>query len=153
MIPLPPDSYMQLLGRVIYAVTYLEGSVLNDLPSIPSLPTEFDLQKLVGQTTGALGRYLIAHAPKVTDRATRTWLEHAGQALVDVAEDRNPVLHARPHSLPNGDQQLLRWHYKRPATSTDPWEQETFAVDEVYLTALEAKIHDYLGQLEPLRVI
>lgn len=108
-ISYPEDDYLNLVGRLAYAVTFLEGLVLYDLPRLKDhLPSKLTLKELAGGTTGGIGKLITDHAQKATHPAVATWLKVAGQLLCRAAKIRNPVLHARPATIDN-QQQLFRW--------------------------------------------
>lgn len=157
MIPLPPPTYMDALARVIYAVTYLEGLIIWDIASVSTqLPPEFETRLIVTKTTGGIGHYLVKHASKVSNSTFQSWIYAGGTALIDVTDDRNDVLHARPVTAPSGQQQLQRFHWvegPKDSAGKVTWVQRDFPIDEAALLALEAKIHSHIATLSTTRFV
>jgi len=133
VVPYPEDDYLLLLGRLVYAVGYLEWSVLGELPSA-------QIERLAGQTTGALGSSLAGRPTlrKVADSALREWIRKGGKELQEVAPKRDMVLHARPATDPDERQRLYRWHPRR--------EESEWITDEL-LNQILADICDRLRRL------
>jgi hypothetical protein len=144
MVPFPDEDYLLALGRLSYAVSYLEWTVLGDLPRVSGLPPELQLRALVGNTTGAMGRRMgdARLLAKVADPKVRAWLEAAGEHLVEVAARRNSVLHARPATV-EGRQRLHRW---------DPTRGEFYTVTDQLLEEILVDIKERIGNLGTLRI-
>jgi hypothetical protein len=138
------DEYLLALGRLCYAVSYLEWSVLGDLPRISGLPQELQLRNLAGHSTGTIGRRFSDPAilGKVDAPDVRSWLETAGEHLTAVAKRRNSVLHARPATI-DGKQRLHRW---------SPDHDEVFTITEELLEEILADITDRLRDLTSRRI-
>jgi len=108
LIPYPVNDYLLLIGRLAYAVTYMEGSVLFDLPRHRKrLPSALTAETLAGETTGTIARIIADNLSEVSDPALSTWLTAAAQHLDAAAKVRNPILQARPATVDG--QRLHRW--------------------------------------------
>jgi hypothetical protein len=131
--PFPEDEYVLAIGKLAYAVSYLEWGVLGDLPHISGLPQELSLERLAGLSTGQIAKRLKEPAvlAKVIDVRLREWLSLAGDILAAASSVRNSILHARPATI-GGHQRLYRW---------DPVRGETFAIEATFLA-------DALGTVE-----
>jgi len=128
------EGYVAALGHFIYVVSYLEWCVLGDLPHLQGLPSELEVSRLAGETTGVIGRRIGAHLAKVGDPALRRWLDAAARSLTEVADLRNHVLHARPATV-NGRHVLYRWRPPHDAVAiTDEWLSEHTAEVETRIT-------------------
>ena len=128
------EGYVAELGHFIYVVSYLESCVLGDLPHLQGLPSELDVSRLAGKTTGDIGRRIGAHLAKVGDPAIRLWLDAAARNLKEVADIRNHVLHARPATV-DERQVLYRWRPPHDAFAiTDQWLSERTAEVEARIT-------------------
>ncbi|GAA2574281.1 hypothetical protein [Pseudonocardia hydrocarbonoxydans] len=139
-VPYPDDGHLLKIGRLAYAVTYLEGMVLFDLPGTGAqLPTAITLAKLGGKPTGLIARLLRDHAPHLADPALREYLVAAGDALAAVATIRNAVLHARPATI-DDQQRLNRAHAGEHFVITDAW-----------LDAKTAEIEQYVRTVSDVR--
>lgn len=54
-IPFPEDEHLALIGRLAYAVTYLEGAAICDLLRHAAvLPAELSVEALAGKGTGEI---------------------------------------------------------------------------------------------------
>lgn len=130
-------EYTQLLGDVVYAVSGLEWRVLGDLASVQPPLAGFDIKKFVGLTTNAIGRAALKLSEDLEDDPEMSrFLSTAAEAVADVAQRRNHVLHARPATDPQGQQRLLRlrWFDDKPIN---------FWIDEEYLHGLLAVIREW----------
>jgi hypothetical protein len=144
-IPYPDDAYISLVGRLAYAVTYLEGLVVNDLYRLRHhLPAELTLEKLAGEPTGVIGKLVTRHAQEASHPVVVAWLDAAGPILSKAAKIRNPVLHARPATTPDNKQQLFRWH---------PREQFPITAERLRqgIAEIERVIHELSDYRPPLR--
>lgn len=139
-IALPEPQYLESIGRYAYAVSSLEWSILGGIPHLEGLPAALTVDVLAPKTTGGIGHALLRHAPDVNDSATREWLEAGGRALVELAETRNALLHARPATV-EGKQRLFRW---LPGTA--------FAITDEWLAAQERNFEALADQVRRLRV-
>jgi hypothetical protein len=144
-LPFPGVKYLVALGRVAYAVAYLEWAVLGDLALIPGLPPELQLDALEGLTSHSIGRKLTD--PKlldlVSDPRVREWLEAGGRHLTAVATKRNSVLHARPATV-DGRQRLTRLDRRR---------EEIFTITDELLDELLRDIAQRVRDIDNSRVI
>lgn len=107
-VPYPDDTYLTLLGKAAYAVSYLEWTALGDLSGLPGLPSELSLAKLAGKTTRQIADTFDRHATKVGDPASRHFVQAAATELRGISARRNDILHARPATI-GGEQRLYRW--------------------------------------------
>jgi hypothetical protein len=140
VVPYPDDGYLLKIGRLAYAVTYLEGMVLFDLPGTGrQLPTAVTLAELGGKPTGVIAGRLRNNAPQLADPALREYLVAAGDALAAVATIRNAVLHARPATI-DEQQRLNRAHAG-----------EQFVITDVWLDAKTAEIEQYVRTVSDVR--
>jgi hypothetical protein len=127
----PDDPYLTQIGRLAYAVSGLEWSVLGDLPRHAAvLPPALNVGALAGQTTGRIARAIQQHLHDVQDQDVQAWLKESASALLVVSDIRNHVLHARPATL-DGQQRLYRWRQGRDSFPiTDQWlEEETDLIE------------------------
>lgn len=137
MIPLqiPDRGFLQRIGLVVFLVAELEGLLKTDLVRFhPLLPPELDFggpqgQAVTGMTTAQLGKYFVAHAPKSTDPEVADYYRVGGEALVEIAPNRNAMLHSQPGVDgydPDQKLRLLRWRvsetkYEAPHMISDEW--------------------------------
>jgi hypothetical protein len=111
------------------------------------VPPELELMKLSGMTTRRMGDYLVTHAPKSTDAQLAECLAAGGRALVEIAPQRNAMLHSRPVTDPDDPESrtgLLRWHIEK-----DP--QEVHLISDEWLDRLVERIDDIQAELNTLR--
>jgi len=109
MLAYPEDSYLIQVGRLAYAVSSLEWSVLGDLTHHASaLPAALAIGTLAGQTTGKIAEKIKQHLNAVQDNAVREWLKTSADALTEASIIRNHFLHARPATI-DDQQRLYRW--------------------------------------------
>lgn len=122
----PGDAYLQRIGELAYGVSSLEWTLLGDLHRLSAhLPTDLTVANLAGRTTGGIAQRLRAAVPSVAHGATALYLSTGADALAEVSEIRNAVLHARPATI-DGQQRLYRWR-SRPSEAyaiTDEWLDE-----------------------------
>ncbi|MDV7992079.1 hypothetical protein [Rhodococcus sp. IEGM 1374] len=111
-IPFPDDDYLAAIGRMTYAIGYLEWSILGDLPQIDGLPEALTVEKLAGKTVADIGKTLQSNLDGVEDSETRAWLKMAADYLLSFSNRRNAVLHGRPATTDDGEPQLSRWTKK-----------------------------------------
>ena len=120
---LPDGAYLERIGTVAYLTSSVEWTILGDIPRLGDrLPPTINLNDLAGKTTGKIGRLLSRYAPQVAEPGLAAYLTAAGDALTEIADMRNTVLHARPATQPDGRQRLYRW---LPSGSS------LFVIDEV----------------------
>ena len=132
---LPEGEYLRRVGLVAYLVSAVEGLLLFDLPRFGSaLPPEISVDQLVGKTTGSMGRYLKKHGPNCTDQNIADYLAAGADALIEIADLRNSVLHARPATDADGRSRLYRW-YPSEMFFIDDDRLDSFArrIDELHL--------------------
>lgn len=145
MIAFPEHEYLTEIGKLAYAVSYLEWSVLGDLPHIKTLlGGKALLVKLAGRTTGQIANELTRAAAAVTDARTHEWLVAGAKHLAAVADLRNSVLHARPATI-NGKQRLYRWAPDRAPSA--------FAVTTEKLRDMTADVSRRCREFAALRLI
>jgi hypothetical protein len=150
-IPYPDDAegdeYLRLVGRLVYAVGYLEWGVLGDLARHATVvPSALSVAELAGQTTGTIAERIRQQVSAVTDPAVAAWLRAGSEHLDRAAKIRNPVLHARPTTV--GDaQRLHRW---KAADRRGGAESLTITVQVLRdgIAEIERRGRD-LGQLRP----
>ena len=145
MIPYPEDEYVIAIGKLAYAVSYLEWAILGDLPHISGLPPQIGIEALTGKTTGGIADVIGSRAvlAQVSDPVIQNWLSEASTHLKAVSQARNGILHARPATI-NGRQRLNRW---------DPSRGETFAVEIDRINGLLEDIYARLSALNAIRLI
>lgn len=113
-LPYPEDDYLRELGRLAYAVQYLEGGIYDLLQVLEiSMPKGFDA--LEGRSTGQLAHDFagarVAPGPRAV--AIQAWVDEMALQLGRIAPLRNGVLHARPATSPDGQQRLHRRNVQR----------------------------------------
>jgi hypothetical protein len=59
----PDDSYLLLLGKVVYSIASLEGLLVFDLPRMPDTVDGLTPDALAGKTTTGIGKLLQNRAP------------------------------------------------------------------------------------------
>lgn len=118
----PDDPYLAQVGRLAYAVSGLEWSVLGDLSGHAAvLPPALSVGALAGKSTGRIADTIKRHLNDVRDKDVQAWLREGANALDAVSDIRNHVLHARPATI-NGQQRLYRWREANDAFPiTDQW--------------------------------
>lgn len=125
----PGDDYLRRIGELAYAVSSLEWTLLGDLHRLSAtLPATLTVSELAGATTGRIARQLRQGAALATAPEVATYLIAGGDALAEVAELRNAVLHARPTTI-DGEQRLYRWR-SQPAEAyaiSDDWFDDALA--------------------------
>jgi hypothetical protein len=138
---IPEDKYLQKVGLVAYLVASMEGLLLFDLPRLEQmLPPELNVANLAGRTTRDLGEQLVKHATQCTDRQVAAYLEAGGNALIEVAPQRNAVLHARPATDDLGRTRLYRWRLP-----------EAHFIDDTWLNRLVQRIDELRAELDAIR--
>ncbi|MFI6986449.1 hypothetical protein ACIBSV_48975 [Embleya sp. NPDC050154] len=120
----PDDTYLSKLGRLTYSLALVESTVLAHLAHLPGLPPALTARKLTGRTLEAIARALSdpANLAKVTEPATRTYLDAAGEELAAAARashavararaaehDEAPRLHRRPDHTTAGTDITTTW--------------------------------------------
>lgn len=146
-VALPDDEYLLRLGKVAYAVSYVEWTVLGDLYGLRDrLPANLTVQHLAGKTTGSIAKALRDALPEIADPEVHEFIEASAEVLADLSTRRNQVLHARPATTEDGRQRLLRY---RPLPDGL---EEMFWIDDQFLDDLMATItvgERRMGTLRP----
>lgn len=105
-MPTPPPGYLEKVGELAYAVADLEWAIVGDGRVAMA---GIDQVELLGLSTGQIGRKLQAAAVDLAARPRiQLFVATSADALIDVADRRNAVLHARPYRSPEGEMLLLR---------------------------------------------
>lgn len=121
-ISVPDDAYLRRIGLAAYLVSALEGLLIFDLPQWENaVPAELSVDQLAGKTTHAVGKLLIKHAPRCTDENLSAYLATGGQALLEISDERNAMLHARPATDEGRQQRLYRWRPPDTYFISDEW--------------------------------
>ena len=109
-VALPESEYLQRVGEVAYAASYLEWTLLGDLNRLSDrLPDDFSLDALEQKTMGRISSMTKQAAEQCGDPEIRCYLETTARALDVVKNVRNDVLHAHPATMsPDGKQRLYR---------------------------------------------
>jgi hypothetical protein len=145
---LPDRDYLALIGELAYRVSYLEWLVLGDLGNALPRPTGIDVPSLMGKSTGQIAGAVA--------QAARGWGEElellrfgelAAEALGDVSQRRNHVLHARPATTEVGKQMLLRDRWKGNG------QRENFWITPEYLREQIAAVEDWTSRLQAIRLL
>ncbi|MFE2869865.1 hypothetical protein [Embleya sp. NPDC059259] len=111
----PDDTYLSKLGRLTYSLTLLESTALAHLAQLTGLPTVLTARKLTGRTLEAIAHAVTdpANLAKVTDPATRAYVDAAGGERAAAARAGHGVTHAR--AADPGEEPRL---HRRPDRST-----------------------------------
>jgi hypothetical protein len=140
----PSRDYLAKLGELAYLVSHLEWEVIGD---IRIAATDVDAVKLLGLSTGTIARTLEQAALTLKDRPNvHHFVSTSAKALLDVADRRNGVLHARPGTAPSGDEQLLRL---REGKDGKP---ERFWIDQDHLDRQIAAVRYWIDRVEAARL-
>ncbi len=105
--PTPDDAYLMLLGRAAYTWAYTEWSLLY----IIKWATGEDLSHLVGGTGGRIVRRFesVVDDLEAPDNL-RDGARESARRLLALNDRRNDLLHARPATTPDTEEQRLnRW--------------------------------------------
>jgi hypothetical protein len=130
-IPFPGNEYLIRIGRVAYSVSYLEALILNDLAHAPGISDALSAEALAMDPTGRIRDVIERELQNSTDPESKEWLIACVHALSVASRHRNDVLHARPITNSEGEQELLRWDGRKSPPAT------TAITMEVMLTWLE----------------
>jgi hypothetical protein len=145
----PEDNYLRKLGLVVELVASVEGLLIHAVPQFQHLvPPELNLMKLSGMTTHRMGEYLVAKGKKSTDPQVAAYFVAGGKALVEIAPQRNAMLHARP--VTDGDDpehriRLLRWRVEEGVS------EEVHLISDDWLDRLVERIDDIQVELNAIR--
>lgn len=149
-VGLPEDKYLQRIGEIAYAASYIEWTLLGDIPRLQDrLPDDFCLEKLESKTTGSIAKAAQEAAKQCQDGEVRAYLEVMGKALSTMAEIRNDVLHARPatYDTTSGTQRLFR---AKVDTTRKPTGERIW-IDEKWLDEQVDRINQALDDIEAVR--
>lgn len=143
----PPSRPMLIcvLAVAMYAVSYLEWALLGDLPRLADPPQELSIEGLSRSSMGQVAA-AVRRGSSPADFAERAWLEAAADALAEVVERRNQVVHAHPATV-DGEQMLYRW---ATLTQTKPHEAE--AITHQDLEAFRELAYEHLRRMNALRL-
>lgn len=132
-IAYPENAYLAELGRLAYAVQYLEG-LIYDLALVPELQMRVSIDDLEGMTMNRIATEFrmatFATGPRQAD--VQAFASEMSLQLDKVAPLRNSVLHARPATV-DGKQRLARRNVRLG---------EFFTVDEAKLADTIAVVED-----------
>ncbi len=146
MITFPPDSYMRALAEAMYAVSYLEWALLGDISRLTAPPADLSVEGLSRSTMGTVATTVRRAAAVAALRSEATWLSAAADALEEVVDRRNQVVHVHPATI--GDEQMLyRW-----AAATPTKAHEALAITEDQLVALRDLAYDHLRRMNAVRL-
>jgi hypothetical protein len=137
---------MRAIAEAMYAVSYLEWALLGDLPRLTDPPQELSIEGLSRSSMGQVAAAVRRGATSATDSAERAWLDAAADALAEVVERRNQVVHAHPATV-GGEQVLYRW-----ATGTQTKPHEAEAITRRDLEALRDLAYEHLRRMNALRL-
>lgn len=151
MLPvvLPNRDYLALIGELAYRVSYLEWLVFGDLANSLPRPTDIDVPSLMGKSTGQIaGAVARAAEGWDDDSELQAFGELAAEALADVSQRRNHVLHARPARTENGEEMLLRDRWQSNGQRDNFWITQEYLEDQI---AAVEEWTDRLKVIRPLR--
>ncbi|MFF7250630.1 hypothetical protein ACFZBU_42980 [Embleya sp. NPDC008237] len=139
----PDDTYLSKLGRLTYSLALLESTALAHLAQLPGLPPALTARKLTGRTLEAIARTVTdpANLTKVTDPATRTYLDAAGEELAAAARTSHALTHAR--AADPGEQPRLHRRPDHTTAGTD--------ITTTWLDHAQAELDDALRRLGEVR--
>ncbi len=100
VVPFPNDNYMRALAEAHFALSYLEWAVLGDLSRLSQPPPGLSVAKLSRSTLGHKLKVLES-AETSAPNGEKEWLRAAVEALKDVIDARNKVVHANPATVAN----------------------------------------------------
>lgn len=132
-VALPDTEYLIRIGEIAYAVSSLEWTLIGDLYQYGGdLPDSLLPSQLEPSTTGNIGEKASNAAKNMQPGPLRDYVEACGQALDEVAEIRNDILHARPATHPDQGQRLHRAGVKREGRKP-VLDGRRFWIDDDYL--------------------
>lgn len=145
---LPDRDYLALIGELAYRVSYLEWLVIGDLANALPCPPGIDAPALMGKSTGQIAGAVAGAATGWDDEPElKQFGSLAAEALSDVSQRRNHVLHARPATTGAGEQMLLR----------DRWQsngqRDSFLITPEYLREQIAAVEEWTGRLSAIRLL
>ena len=143
-IPYPADRYLLELGRLTYAVQYLEGQIY-DLAHVPELTMRVGIDEMEGYSMSRLSTEFRSAtvAPGPRQAAVHAWVDEMAEQLDKVARARNGILHARPTTV-DGKQRLHRRNLRLG---------EHFTVDEEKLAEVIQIVEEAIMATSSKRVI
>ena len=146
MITFPSESYMRALAETLYAVSYLEWAIPGDLPRLSQPTPWLSVEDLSRMTMGGVATKVRSAASASADPEGSAWLVAAADALEEVVEPRNQIVHSHPATV-DGAQVLYRW---AAATPTKPHEAQ--AVTLADLNRLRDLAYAHLRNLNAVRL-
>lgn len=150
-IALPEVEYLQRIGEIAYTASYIEWTLLGDIPRLKDrLPDSFCLDTLEPKTTGGIAKQAEAAASQCRDNAVRSYLEVMGRALSAIAGIRNDVLHARPAT----DDTKGRNQQRLYRVKVDPklkLTKDRFWINDDWLDTQVDTINEILDQINAVR--
>lgn len=142
----PDDDYLIQIGRAVYAVTYMESMVINDLQRIDGLSPGL-ADELSERTTGQIARRLEHEAEALPAGKGQDFLRLASAHLKAMAAKRNSLMHARPITADDSGTQRLHRGI-RGLTRQPEW----FTVESAWLENFLADWEARLSELSAARV-
>lgn len=142
---LPEDGYLSLVGQMAYMTTSLEGLIIFDLNGLSTyLPIELTASALAGKTTRTIGTFIQTHLESVTDPDVELYLANGANALIEVSEYRNDLLHARPATTEDGKTRLNRWTAGNPQNPQKAfWISSDWLVEKIErISQLQQELND-----------
>jgi hypothetical protein len=101
------DDYLLALGRAFYNFTYLEWVVVWTIVELsPTGSIAVPMGRPAGTIAKALTKAIAAATPPLS-RDLRHRLTEFAEAYRSAIRTRNKLLHAHPHTAPDGSQRLL----------------------------------------------
>lgn len=137
---------MRALAEALYAVSYLEWALLGDLPRLSQPPPGLSVEDLSRMTMGGVATKVRSAASASADTAESAWLVAAADALEEVVEPRNQIVHSHPATV-DGDQVLYRW---ASATPTKPHEAQDITLAD--LNRLRDLAYAHLQRMNAVRL-
>lgn len=137
---------MRALAEAMYAVSYLEWALLGDIPRLTAPPADLSIEGLSRSAMGTVAKAVRRAANDAVSPSEVAWLSAAADALEDVVDKRNQVIHAHPATI-GGEQMLHRW-----AAATPSRAHEAFAITEDHLVALRDSAYEHLRRMNEVRL-
>ena len=146
MITFPNEPYMRALAEALYAVSYLEWALLGDLSRLSRPPPGLSIEDLSRTMMGRVAGKVRSAASASADPAESAWLAAAADAIEEVVEPRNQIVHSHPATV-DGDQVLHRW---AAATATKPHEAQDITLAD--LNRLRDLAYEHLQKMNAVRL-
>jgi hypothetical protein len=143
VITYPPESYLLLLGKVDYALSYLDSLIFGDLRAHKVVDIDSASRMEMGKQIPFLSN--IKKDP--AHFALVGYVTAAENALSSVLADRNSFVHASAATDSGGDSVKYRWAI---AKGIKP--HEALELDEVWLRRFCHNIEGAITTLSALRV-